>query len=217
MSKNINSAVFKTLSVVFILLTFTLNVFPKLIANYSEVTFQDQEKSQVRMAVMEAAGDFLKSQSDVLLLLNKIELEEIYGVQFSELRDLLSNAIAKMENTKIKYAELVNISATAPYNQTIIDKLRDFDYTTFQKTNRLNSVVNRQVQEYLSAGNVHGIYTTLLANTEGILDKLIVIQAALDADTIPANADLWRLNQSYAETLLFGQYTAEVFYQIAGK
>jgi len=29
--------------------------------------------------------------------------------------------------------------------------------------------------------------------------------------------DAWQLNQTYAETLLFGQYVAEIFYRITGR
>jgi hypothetical protein len=212
-----NSTFFKTLLGICVLLVFNLAAFPKFVGNYTEEAYQEPAKTQVRLNIIDAAGYFLKSQSDMLLLLNKIELGDSYGVNFPELRDILTNAISNMENAKTKYAELVQLTKTTPYNQTVIDNLINFDYDSFQQKNEFNSVIADKVRDYLSTGDVNGVYSKLLSDSQGILDRLYSIQSDLNTDTIPTNFSLWRINQSFSETLLFGQYVAEIFSDIPGK
>ena len=166
---------------------------------------------------MEAAGNFLQSHSAFLLFLTRIELSELNGLDYSELRQIIGNTIGYMENARANYTDLVERADNATYDQGITKTLMNFDYQSFSEQKSLNKQIFSEVKSYLDSGDTRGIYYKILSDTQLILAQLTVIKSAVDSRMFPAMSDLWRVNQIYAETLLFGQYTAEIFYDITGK
>jgi hypothetical protein len=67
------------------------------------------------------------------------------------------------------------------------------------------------VKKYLSTGNVNGIFDRLLSATETLILKVTDLKDTVDASKFPDLYTIWRVNQWFSETLLFGQYAAEVF------
>ncbi|MDQ1353990.1 MAG: hypothetical protein QG657_4299, partial [Acidobacteriota bacterium] len=142
---------------------------------------------------------------------------DLNGVDYAELQQLVESALTNMVNAKAKYSSLTQIAETTAYEQTVIDLLTTFDYYSFQQTYGLNSVIFNQTATYLETGDIRGLYDKILSDTQAIIDKLTSIKSVIDAETLPETSYLWRLNQSYTDTLLVGQYAAEVFYDITGK
>ncbi|MDQ1353665.1 MAG: hypothetical protein QG657_3971, partial [Acidobacteriota bacterium] len=139
MSKLNKSLILKVFLVVFVLCVFQMNGFSRFMLNGSPESFAVQTQPLIEGYVMEGAGYFLKSQSDTLLLLNKIELSDLNGVDYAELQQLVESALANMVNAKAKYSSLTQTADTAPYEQTVINLLKTFDYYSFQQTYGLNS------------------------------------------------------------------------------
>lgn len=217
MNQTSKTAILKVFLVILVLFVFGMNSAAKIVNNYSEQAFGEPGSTEIRLYVIEAAGGFLNSHSDFLLFLNKIEMEEINGIDYAELQQIINNAVAHMENARAKYNDLTQLADITPYHQPVITGLVNFNYTSFQVNKRLNSVIFNEVETYLSGGDVRGLYHRLLADTQSILDQLTVIKSAVDAEVIPENPGLWQVNQAYSETLLFGQYAAEIFYDVTGK
>ena len=217
MKKTSKTTVLKVLGGIAILCFFHMQGIAKIIMNNSELGFEEPGSTGIRSYVIEAAGYFLKSQSDFLLFLNKIEMEEINGVNYAELQQGINNAVVNMENAGAKYNDLTQLADKTPYDQARITELMAFNYTSFQGSKGLKSVIFNEVETYLSSGDVRGLYYQLLVDTQSILDQLTVIKAAVDAEVIPETSDLWQVNKSYSETLLFGQHAAEIFYDVTGK
>jgi hypothetical protein len=217
MKNKFYSATFKTVVVTIFLFIFCAPIFPKFVANTTEEAYLGTEKIQIQATVIEAAAYFLKSQSDMLSFLNKNELSDLNGIEYVELQTIIHSAVSNMENARIKYAELVMMSEKATYNTDTIGRLKKFDYISFQENNGLNTPLFEEAQNLLSTGDVNGVYSHLLSQTQSILEKLIVIASNIDSDTLPPTANCWRVNQFYAETLLFGQYVTEIFSDITGK
>ncbi|UCH98110.1 MAG: hypothetical protein JSV88_15005 [Candidatus Aminicenantes bacterium] len=217
MRPTIKRATLKTLLGVFIMCLFYMQGPAKIIANATEKGFAGPGSEDIRLHVMEAAGYFLKSQSDMLLFLNKIELEEINGVDYTELQPIINSAVWNMQNAKATYHALTQIADSSPYNQAVITNLINFDYAFFRESKELNGVITNQVQNYLSGGDIRGLYQELLADSQAILDMLNRVKSTVDAYGVPGTPDLWQINHSYSQTLLFGQYAAEIFYDITGK
>jgi hypothetical protein len=216
MKQTNKTGILKVFVGIFILCFFHVQGIAKIIMNNSEMGFEEPGRTGIRSYVMEAAGDFLKSQSDFFLFLNKIEMEEINGVDYAELQHVINNAVVNMENARAKYNDLAQLADNTPYHQPTITQLMNFNYTSFQDSKGLNSVIFNEVDAYLPGGDVRGLYYRLLADTQSILDLLTVIKSAVDAEVIPENSAVWQVNQSYSETLLFGQYAAEIFYDVTG-
>jgi len=217
MEKTTKTTILKSFFVIFILCFFHVQGIAKWIANTSEIGFEEPDSSGIRTYVIEAAGGFLKSQSDFLLFLNKIEMEEINGIDFAELKQVINNAVVNMENAMLKYESLTQLADSTPYDQSTITTLVSFNYISFQGNKGSNSVIFKEVKTYLCSGDVRGLYHRLLENTQSLLDQLTAVKSVVDAEVIPENSTLWQVNQAYSEMLLFGQYAAEIFYDLAGK
>jgi len=161
--------------------------------------------------VITGGGYFLRSKADFLLCLNKIELSPLEGIDYTEVQDLLKSAIHNMEKAGENYGRLKAIAYVTPYRIDVIEKLIAFDYDGLMAEKGLNAVIFKDVQRYLSAGNLRGLHSRALFDTMNILTLLYRLKPAVDSGQIPVLEDLWRLNQAYAEAHLLGQYTAEVF------
>lgn len=217
MKQTTKTTTLKVLLGIFILGFFHMQGIARIIMNTSELAFEEPGRTGIRSYVIEAAGNFLSSQSDFLLFLNKIEIEEINGIDFAELQQIINNAVVHMKSAKAKYNDLTKLADSTPHDQPTITTLMNYYYTSFKGSKGLNSVIFNKVETYLICGDVRGLYHQLLADTQSILEQLTVIKSIVDAEVIPENSNLWQVNQTYSETLIFGQYAAEIFYNVAGK
>ena len=213
------SAILNLFAAVVILLLPHTNLEAKIFANYSEKGFESPGREEIRLHIIKAAGNFMKSYSDFLLFLNKVELAEIEGerIDYNELWQIIDNTIAHMENAKERYDTLKQIADNTPYNQTVISRLLDPNYSLPQESGSSKSVISSEVEIYLRSGDVRGIYHKIHADTRQILDILKVIRSDVEEEAVPGNTYLWTLNRLYSKTMLFGQYTAEIFSKVTGK
>ena len=212
----------KKLSVLIILiLVVSVSVFGAVWANASERGYEENGDSnqksgnnQIKTLVIIGAGYFLKSHSNFQLFLNKIELSELSGANYKELQEILNAAIFSMENVRNTYFDLRNLAAATPYNQGMIDQLKNFNYKTFLEEQNLNREIFAPVKSLLSEGNVTGVYEVLFSDAGKILADLYTVKQSIDKDIFPELSNLWELNQKYSSAQLFGQYTTMVFYAL---
>jgi hypothetical protein len=174
-----------------------------------------QQTSSIEVLVIEGAGHYLKAYSGALLLANKVELSDLYGVNPEELKVMIDQTITDTQLTLETYSALVAKANATPYNENVIDKLTAFDYKAFKNEKGLNPNVFKKVEAFLSEGDIRGNYAYILERLDNLLGVLYQIKSLVDADSLPENEMMWRLHQQFSETLLFGQYTAEVFYRLA--
>lgn len=211
-----SQAIYMTVLVFF----FAANAYPRIIANRGHAIFDNAAGSggAIQSHIEAGAGYFLNFGSDYLALLNKIEMVDSAdsggGSDYKDWAQTCANAIANMEKASATYLNLKQILTNTPYIPEMIERLSTFDYDGYQKKNNLNPGVFAEVKTYLAGGDVRGIFDRMLDTTTKILAALAKIKAAIDAGIIPGLPTLWRLNDEFAETLLFGQYAAEIFYEI---
>lgn len=209
--------IFKFIMLVFVIIMIKTNVLALIWANESEgsvIPPEGNKGTSMRSFIINAAGDFLQSYSNMLTFLNKIERSELEGLNYVEIQSYLDSAIEYMTEVKTGYVEITHEADMSTYNQEVIYKLLIFDYNAYEKANALNHTIFIDVESYLKKGDVKGIYHKLLADVEGMLNILAIIKEKVDANIFPGISDLHRVNQYYSQSLLFGQYTAEVFIEI---
>ena len=219
MLKNNKKLALKLSVFLFVIMGINMMSFGLIMGNRGDCAFGGggEKGGSIKSYIIEGAGYFLNSYSDSLLFLNKIEMSETNGVDYNEIRGILYSAIENMENAKDAYSNLKQAADNTPYNQAMIDQLLSFDYTGFQSEKGMNESIFKTVESYLSKGDVRGFFTLLLSNSEQILTRLYTIKESVDTDTFPGLSNLWRVNQVFSETLFFGQYGSEVFFEIIGK
>lgn len=164
--------------------------------------------------IIDGARYFFNSYSDQLIFLNKIEMSEVVGVNFNDLREMLYRSIENMELAKDTYTDLVKNATVTPYKLAVIERLKKLDYENFQNRNGLNGIIFKKVEHYLAKGDVTGFFCKVLVDSETILDMLYVLKEVVDKDQLPLNRDIWKLAQAYSEFHLAGQYAAQVFYEV---
>ena len=217
MSQTKKRSFLKTSFAIFALLFFVLNSFPWIYHNHGENGYEEDgvslgsKSSSIRAFIIEGAGYFLNGYSDVLILLNRIEIAEQQGFDYHELQEIVDRALTNLFKTKMIYSQLIASAENTPYNKAAIEKLATFGYESFMENDGLIPSIFKEVEIYLKKGDITGIFKKSFANFDNIITLLITIREEINYSKVPKTANLWKLNQLYAGELLFGQYTAQVF------
>lgn len=216
----------KVLWVAAIIMLSHINLSALIYFNKSEICFNNVSGvggeiavvkcNALRCYVIDGAGYFLDSHSDYLRFLQRIEVGERNGLDYNQLRLDLDSAIDKMLNAKDIYLQLKQTADMTPYNPTVLDQLLNFNYHVFRVENQLNEPIFARVRFFLCNGAIREMYGEILVQIENILNIADHIKERIDVGEFPLLSDLYRLNESYSESLLFGEYTARVFREILG-
>jgi hypothetical protein len=194
-----------------VLFCLTINLSGLFVANESENAYTDNEI--IERLIIDGAGYFLKSHSDFIYFLQKIEIGE-KEFDYLELNSVLRSALDNLEKANAAYNELYNEAKFKSYNYVIIDKLLNFDYTNYREKIKTIPSIYGRVQSYLSGGDVTGLYLEICTNTSDILTLLYEIKKDIEAKNTSEKTKLWRVTQKYMQVFLFGQYTAEIFFNL---
>jgi hypothetical protein len=164
--------------------------------------------------IIEAAGYYIKSNSDFQLLLREIELSGANGANFAALQELVNSAIENMKMAHSTYWQIWQTSQGLDYDPAVLEKLRQFDYLSYQAENHLVPLIFTKTAKYLKKGDVRGTYRQAYIAGTDILQGLGILKINIEKNMLPQIKDCWRLNQLYLETELFGQYVSEVFFAL---
>lgn len=217
---SINKHPILMVSMVFIILMlFNNNLFSYISFNGSGSGYNDQNSGEdltnntttIETLITVGAGYYLQGNSDIQSILNLVELQDVKVMDYQELQGLVNSALENITNSRLIYEKLVETAEITPYNPVVIDKLKSFDYKTFMHENKLNEVVFRKVEGYLSDGDITGTFRYGLSVIHEIEDRLISVKTGMDFNRLEL---YWKLNELCAETTLFGSFIARVFRQI---
>jgi hypothetical protein len=206
-------ATIKLILFALMILSLGLNSYAMIIANRGDESYyeSDEKNTSIKSAIINGAGNYLTAYSDYLLFLNRVEISSENSPGYDEMQTLLNGCLEKLNRAKIAYLALYQNAANTPYNFEIIYRLIFFNYDYFQWERGLNPYIFKEVEKYLRSGNVNGIFNRMLSGTENLILKVAAVKEMVDAYQFPDLNSIWRLNQLFSETLLFGQYAAEVF------
>jgi hypothetical protein len=164
--------------------------------------------------IIQGAGHYLDAYSTVLYFFNRAELANDSGSDFFTWQWILYKAITQMNQAKAFYDTLIGEAEATPYNEFVLLKLKNFNYSQFRVDNGLTIEIFQEVEAYLRPGNITGVFKRIRANFQDIIYRLETIRGEVNQGKMPALASLWDLNESCSSTLLLGQYVSRVFYNI---
>lgn len=169
--------------------------------------------------IIKSASSFLESYSYTLQYMKKTESMPLDGVNPVELKTLLVNALESMKHANECYVNLKNAADKMSYNPGVIEELKNFSYEGYLKSNSqyLNKELFREVKSYLFYGDIRGVYRKSVSDTAKIMVILNRLITATDEGIIPSLEDTWKVNQLYSQSLLFGQYVAQIFDKISSE
>lgn len=214
--KRINQIKMSYVVVMVVLVFLNSALSAKIVANYSPASFVAPNDGTIDGYVVAGAGYFLNSQSDYLSLLNRIELSDVESPDYSELQQIVDRALMNINQAVSQYDNLIQVAQTAEYQTNVTDSLTVFDYQGMAVSKQMNGCILDQVESYLKSGDVRGVYQKLYTDFQEIAALLTQIKSDVDSSVSPDLDSVWSLNQKYFKTMLFGQYTAEIFSQITG-
>lgn len=164
--------------------------------------------------IIEGAGYYLKGNSNIQSLLNLVELQDMNGIDNMELTQLVNNALDNITRARETFAKLIEKAEATPYNPVVIDRLNYFDYETFMTINNLNPFIFKELESYLSRGDITGTFKRSYAGICSMERLLMFIKDGLSMNQMPLLPVFWQLNETCAQTTLFGSYVARVFHEI---
>ena len=184
--------------------------------NRSNITGLSSVKSGYTIGQIIAEGTYYYTlaNSKYQELLSKIEISELRGYDFLELKTIVDVAIKNMYMAKHFYKEAFDMASQCECDEKYLLKLREFDYDTFQQKNNLIPSVLEKTRDYLSTGNIKGVFEVFAVDSLNIHNLLITIKSHIDIERIPEYHLIWECNQRFFITHLFGQYVSMVFYNL---
>jgi hypothetical protein len=198
----------------------SMNVMGRIKANSTETAFEPPTGLTVNpmeQMIVDGAAYFLESHGDFSRFLTVLESTAGEASDYTAMLKWLNRAGDNMEKANHVYFLLKETADAAPYDLEMVSRLRNFDYDRFAVENRLNTVIFKMVEDYLKKGDVRGIYTRILANTGEIAGMLAELRRQVEAGAFPGLPLTWKANQAYFESLMMGQYCAQVFFHLVGK
>ena len=211
-AKNSKAAI-KLILLALVILSLNFNAYSYVIANRGDEGYDDngEKNNSIKSAIIDGAGNYLTAYSDYLRFLNKVELSTENSPGYDEMQALLTSCLEKLQRAKAAYLVLNQNAANTPYNYAMIYNLVFFNYDLFQWERGLNPYIFNEAANYLSNGDIDGIFSRLLSGAEDLVLKVSAVKEMVDAYKFPLLESIWRVNQLFSETMLFGQYAAEVF------
>ncbi len=170
--------------------------------------------ASIEEILINGAGSFIQANSDIHTFSKKYEMSDLEGPDFNGMYNDANDAISNLEMTAYYYSQLVSKANNTPYNETVINTLQAFDYDGFRQENGLIKPIFDDVAGYLSTGDVRGVYSRILNDINGLLNRLYTVRWLLYWGYLPDNKTMWDLNQDTGKIYLFGQYASRVFYEI---
>jgi len=216
----------KRFSILFLIVLFLISVNSELTAiivfNGSGTVYGDNNSegkivtltapaATIESYVVTGATCFLNYNKDMMAYSSMVEQSDAAGLDYYECVQTLNSAITNIQGTISTYEALIKQAENTPYNNSVISKLAAFDYAGYLKANGLNSVIFSKVEGYLKRGDITGVFKYNLVQFKAIRDLLNKLKYSNDTSTIPDIPNIWKVNESTSETLVFGQYVARIF------
>jgi hypothetical protein len=210
----------KTSLILVLTLFVSITVFGVVFGNHGDSGYNSSGDgynaidNPLRTLIITGASHFIKSYSLFQQFLNKIELAELYGVNYDELRGIINDTLANIENARTDYYDFMKLASVTPYNESFIAALEPFDYDGFREKNHLNAIIFSKLAALLKNGDLTGVYQEIYQKTGEISLFLHIVKASVDKDMFPGIPVLWEINQVYFNSYFFGQYAAMVFNEV---
>ena len=215
----------------FILMMVNMNAFPYIYHNGSGGGYEEEGDNSIATThisfintyecintidnfIIIGAGYYLKGNSHIQKFLNLVETHDLKYIDYNEVNQLVNIALENISLARETYYSLIKLAEMTPYKQEIILKLKGFDYESFMVNMELNVVVFNKLRGYLERGDITGTFKHTYSSQGVIEDLLKEIKNGIEFNRIPELSLLWKLNESCAESSLFGSYAARIFHAI---
>jgi hypothetical protein len=215
--KKINNYVFFMALIGLAILLLDMNVYSYIKSNgagrgYVETgSIADISNNSIEALIIQGAGNYFSARSNIDTLLKMVELQDIQGLDTNVFTGEIDNAVTGMKNALQTYETLIKEAELTPYNETVVAKLKDFNYESFMISNGLVKDVFGEVENFLSNGDITGALKKTHTDFSQILMLLQNVKSELSSNRMADISVFWRLNETCARSDIFGSYVARIF------
>jgi hypothetical protein len=171
----------------------------------------DGKSMTIENYIVEGSGHFLCAKKDIQELLKIVELQDVQGIDFENMNRVVDNALLNINHAVETYDSLIETAEATPYNETVLSKLRYFNYFGYMMENGLNWIVFNKVEAYLRNGNITGVFKHSHSRFLEVKQLLNNIKEEVSMQRLPDISVFRRLNETCDKISLFGSYVARVF------
>lgn len=202
------------------LIVFPMLVFPVIFGNGSGSGYQRSAGNrgggtgEIEAYVIRGAGHYINAYGEILGFLNRYEMEPLSGIDFAECSAILNRALAHLDGAVATYRVLIKTAALTPYDEGVISRLRDFDFTAFMKGRGSDVNDLPEVTDLLRAGDITGVYQWIYSRLQGLRSALNTVKHEVSQNRLPAVNSIWELNRLCTHTMLVGQDLSQIFNEI---
>ncbi|MFW9878543.1 MAG: hypothetical protein ACFFG0_36135 [Candidatus Thorarchaeota archaeon] len=173
-----------------------------------------KDNSIIENYIEEGGGYYLNTFSDIMSISNRIEMANLKGIDYEELKRIADSALANIRNAKATYYLLIKTAQETPYDPIVNLKLRSFNYYALMTEHSLNVSIFNEVAGYLKNGDITGTFIRIKNSFIKIEGLLISIKYEVALNKMPELSKIWEVNEEASNTLIFGQYITRIFYAL---
>jgi hypothetical protein len=169
------------------------------------------QNNEIEYFIKLCAGYYLDAKTDIQQLLKVVELQDIRGINYTDMHFLVDSALVHMKNAAYTYDILIRTAEATPYNEAVQSLLKGFDYEGYMLENGLNQDLFYIVRSYLQAGDITGIFKRTRYDYSKIIQLLETVKKELYSNKMPGLSLFWQLNETLDNTSTIGSYVARIF------
>lgn len=171
-----------------------------------------KDGAAIESRVIGGTSMFLQSNADAFLLFSEVESGYGADFDFTKAQELAESALMKLNTSREHYAQVLAMSVAADFENSGIERLRNFDFKGFVTANGLLAEIMERVAFHLREGDISGVLRQNLKNIDEVIIGMKEVQNLLQKEIKPPLESIWSLLQMYSEAILFGNYATLVFY-----
>lgn len=196
------------LRIVFMAVLIFLISMPFLNAGNLPVSADETEykDSQINYYAGQCSSSLSKAYSEVLVLLQRIELMDNQQLDYKELIRHTDNAILSLGEGKKACSLSIRIANRAKDQSLQLKSLRIKDPAYVVKGVVVNDVIYKQFASYISNGDLAGYFKHLSRAFDQSRDTLVMIKKELRAGQVPDLKLFWSINELMSETTILNSY-----------
>ncbi len=187
------------------------NLMGVIAANDIYCSFNDvPEKGQIEENVVQGCTNFLKSKAAFYMLLVEYEKSCNQPADIQKMNEYLEETIASLEVSVDFYIRARDIGQRIGLNPQKLDWFRTYNYNMLVANQHLKPDMSMKVRQYLSKGDILGVYNQNIFNINDLLVELTGMRLKLAKKIKPDVTAMWRILEKYTDTLLFGTYSTRI-------
>lgn len=173
-----------------------------------------ESSSEAESFVIDGASYFLRSYSDIFLLLNESEAGLKTGFNLDRAHQQVQSALSMVLLSRSSYSRALVAIRSMDFDPGWMQALKAFDYQGLAAARHLHPIVMDRVAGFLKSGDVIGLYQQFMDDLKTMSTSLLNIDKDAKKGIVPGMETLRTLYQDYSDFMLFGYYTSLVFSEI---